>query len=99
MALTLLAATTGGGDSAELAVRNGHNATLIASNLAGAETGDIQISYDGGTSWIDVYADGSQQQLTATNNTTTVYGPGVFRVQLSATAGSCGVFASVDWNL
>ena len=99
MALTLLAAATGGGTSSDLAVRNGHTATLIASNLAGAETGSIQISYDGGTTFINLFSDGSQQQLTATNNTATVYGPGIFRVVKSATAGACGIFASVDWNL
>lgn len=67
--------------------------TVIASNLVGSETADIQIKTgDSSKEWIDVYEGGSQMQLTATNNVEVINAPGVFRIVKGVTAGSCGIY-------
>ena len=60
---------------------------VIAAGLAGAEVGVLQIKYDG-INYIDVYANTALQQLTATNNVITVYGPGIYRINKGVTAAA-----------
>jgi len=99
MAYTLLTAATGGGTSSVISAKSGKSVTLMANNLAGVETGDVQISHDGGTTFTDLYSNGLQMQLLVANTAVTVYGPGVYRVVKSVTAGACGIYASTDDNL
>lgn len=91
-AKTLLAAQTGAGNSAAFYVPQMLNATVICSpDLAGAETADIQISHDDGTTWVD-YQDGAAVELTATQNGLRLYGPALFRVAKDATTGATGIY-------
>lgn len=99
MAHVLLVAATDGGTSGDISAKTNRAVTLMANNLAGVETGDIQISHDGGTTFTDLYSNGQQMQLLAANTAVTVYGPGIYRVVKSATAGACGIYASTDMSL
>jgi len=95
---TLISAKTGAEQSPKFAVYSNNPATVIATGLAGVETSDIQLSNDGGTTWADYYAEGSQIQLTATNTAIRINGPGLFRVDKGVTAGASGVFLATDRN-
>jgi hypothetical protein len=55
-------------------------ATITAFNLQTGENIVLQISYDGGTNFHDMYLEGNLVQLCSTANTVTIYGPGVYRV-------------------
>lgn len=101
---TLLAATTGASASSSIEIHglDGQGgiiakATFIiyaASGHTAAEYSDIQVSHDGGTTWADVYVDGSQVRLDSTNTVQTIYGPGLYRVDKEATTNATGVFVS-----
>ena len=98
----LLAPTTSAAQSTSFGVQHDTKKTVIlhaASGLTAAEYGDIQISHDGGTTFQDLYSDGSQVRLTDTNNSVTVYGPGVFRVDKEVTTNAAGVYLSRKDNL
>lgn len=64
---------------------------LSQSGLAGAETVDLQISQDNGSTWIGVTESGSAVQLTLTNTTLQVAAPGIYRVNKGATGGAVTV--------
>lgn len=65
--------------------------TIIGHGFAGSgDTIDVQISYDDGSTYVDCYRDGTQVQLTDTNNPVTVYGPGLFKVNKGATTDTIG---------
>lgn len=85
----ILAATTSAVASDAFTI-GPQEATVTTTELAGSETGDIQITHDG-TTWQDLYRSGTQQQLTTTNNAVTVIGPGKFRVNKSATVGATSI--------
>lgn len=84
----ILAATTSAVASDAFRIVN--EATITSTALGSGETGDIQITHDGST-WQDLFREGSQQQLTDTNNAVTVVGPGKFRVNKSATASATSI--------
>jgi len=65
--------------------------TFIASGLAGAETINIQIETTPGN-YINMFSEGSQLELTATNNVLTVFGPGEYQLVKGITAGAAGAF-------
>jgi len=105
MPRTLITAATDAANSDAFIVGKGINkedtdtlqeeeVTVQQQGLAGVETIDVQISYDGGSSWQDLYEDGSQIQLTTTITGLVVTGPGVFRVTKGVTAGAAGCYAS-----
>ena len=101
-AITLLAATTGADQSTSFNVTNNGSATIIifaASGHTAAENSDVQISHDGGTTFADLYQNGSQVRLDSTNTAVTVYGPGVFRVDKETTTNATGVFLSTERSL
>lgn len=72
-------------------------AHFICPGIAGVETGDLQIK-DAAGSWHDVYVDGTQQQITATNTGLAVYAPGIYRINKSATAGATSVEVATERN-
>lgn len=93
--LTDLAAVTAAGQSTTFLVAENRMVTLIfyaASGLSASEFGDIQISQDTGTTWQDLFADGSQIRMNSTNNAITIYGPGIFRVDKETTTNATAVF-------
>lgn len=69
--------------------------TITTTALDGVETGDIQIGHQqtpgADVTWQDLFRSGTQQQLTITNNSVTVLGPGKFRVNKSATASATSI--------
>ena len=63
----------------------------ITGTIASGEYADVQYTDDGGSTWHDLYQDGSQVRMTDTNNMVTVYGPGIFRIAKEVTASAAGV--------
>jgi len=72
----------------------GATARVTQHNLGASETVDVQFPIAGG--YDDLYQDGSQVQLTSTNNAVTVNGPGYFRLNKGVT--SAGVTVDLDRN-
>ncbi len=68
--------------------------TLHAPALTLAETVDVYISFDNGTTWDVLYVEGTAVQLTATDNAKTFYGPCHIGVTKSATAAAVGVYTT-----
>lgn len=66
--------------------------TFVQNGLAGAEAADIQISYDGGTNFVNLYIEGTQQILSATNHTIQINTPGIYRIDKDASVGAAGVY-------
>lgn len=101
-ATTLLAAKTAADQSTSFNITNNGAATIIifaASGHTAGENSDVQISHDGGTTFADLYQDGSQIRLHSTNTAVTVNGPGVFRVDKEITTNATGVFLSSERSL
>ena len=98
MAQELLAPQTAAAASSPFKVSSEQNGnrpvSVMTTGLAGAENADVQFSVNGGSIWNDLFQDGSQVRLTAINNSVTIYGPGLYRVDKEATAGAAGVFIS-----
>ena len=69
-------------------------ATLFASGLAGAEVANVMFSADGGLTYTNLFENGTQVQLTATNNAVTIYGPGMYRVSKGITVAAVPVSLS-----
>ena len=91
LATEILAAQTGAGNSRPFTVEKDTSVTVMTDiDLAGAETADIQITHDGGTTWKD-YLDGAAVELTATLNALRLYGPATYRVAKDATASATAV--------
>lgn len=67
-------------------------ATLIATNLAGAEAALIFFSVDDGGTWEALSIAGSQAQLTADDSTLAIYSPMLIGVTKSATVAASGVY-------
>ena len=90
---TILAATTSAANSESVTLDAQDVVTIMVSpDLAGSETADIQITPDGGATWVDYQYDGAAIELTASQNAIRLYGPMKFRVAKDATAGATGVF-------
>lgn len=95
MAYTLVAAGTGGGTSDRFELKLVDlPATLAAPGLATTEVVDIQISQDGGTTFAN-----TGLQLTATENTKSITGPGIFKAVQSATVASVATSLHRNNNL
>lgn len=100
MAIELIAAATGAANSAafKTTTTNSPPVSFVANGLGSSETVDIQVSHNGGTTWQDLYLDGTQVQLTSTNVMATLYGPGTYRASKGTTAAAVGVGASTSSN-
>lgn len=96
MPLSLLAATTAAAAAAasSQATLTHHSelpVSFSAYGVTGAEEATLQ--YYDGTGWRDYYADGEAmpKQITATNSMVSVYAPGQWRMNKSATAAAVAV--------
>lgn len=90
---TIITAATAASNSSMFTVLENQPVSLIAWGFSGTSDDalvDLQVTYDG-TTFVDVYKDGSKVQLKSTHNMITVYGPGMFRVEKALTTGSVGV--------
>lgn len=98
---TLLAATTSADQSTAIRIEEQNlPAHFVCSPaLAATETADLQYSADGGTTWIDYYIDGTQQQITDTNTGLVVVGPGFYRINKGATATATAVHLAYEGNV
>ena len=96
MATTLISPTTDAATVENISVRK-HSVpmTIIASGLGADETIDVQIETASET-YVDVYQSGTQVQLSETNNTVTIYGPGKYAIVKAATAAAVGVYMVSD---
>lgn len=93
----ILAAQTASGTSTAFNVFHGASVTIIiaaASGHTASEFSDVQISHDGGTTFADLYENGSQVRLHITNTAVTVYGPGRFRVVKDTTSNATSISLS-----
>ena len=93
MAKELLAAQTAAGASSSVGVSNVNLPAHFICDpaLAAAEVADLQISMDNGSTWVDYYVDGTQQQITDTNTGLVVLAPGLYRINKGATATATAV--------
>ena len=88
----IITETTDADQSKPISVSSGDLVTFALTGTYGAtEYADVQYTDDGGSTWSDLYQDGSQVRLSTVNNMVTVYGPGIFRVDKDATSASAGV--------
>lgn len=67
-------------------------ATVMATNLAGAESVAVLFSVDDGVTFEPLSQDGSDLTLTATENTFAITAPLLLGFTKSATVGAAGVF-------
>jgi hypothetical protein len=91
---TAISSQTTAAQSTSITLADGQSITVFCSpNLAPREEVRLQVSYDGGTSWVDV-RDGKYDGVVLSNevNTQTVTGPGVFRLDKEATATATTVY-------
>jgi hypothetical protein len=100
MSETLLAATTVGGNSDPISIGGTKSpASVHCGPILGAgETGTVQFR-DGSGAWQALIVDGVAAVLTPTNTLIPLYGPAMFRVVLSVTAGSTGVYADYEGDI
>lgn len=64
---------------------------MVVPNLAGVETAVIEATHDDGVTWTPLVIAGDVQQLDIDNNIKSIYGPGQYRVNKSATVGIISV--------
>lgn len=64
--------------------------TLIGVGLVAAETADIQIL--AGSTYVDVYEEGTQKQMTATNTAVRIRGVGEYRVNKGTSIGASAIY-------
>jgi len=92
----VIAATTSAGQSGDIVITGAAEIATVYictanGSLTAGEYADIQISDDGGTTWFDMYKDGSQLRLHSTNNHESIYGRGTFRVDKEATTNAVAI--------
>lgn len=73
--------------------------SIIAYGFDASETADIQVSHDNGTTFADLYVDGSQVQLSDTNTMVGLYSPGIFKVNKGVTTGTVTIVQSTIKNV
>jgi len=101
-ATEILAAVAAAGTSSSFIVTNNGKKTIIiaaASGHTAAEYSDVQISNDGGTTFADLYQDGTQVRLHSTNTAVRVEGPGIFRVDKETTSNATSISVSEESSL
>ena len=95
MAVTLSAAATGGATGARFNLTSTElPATISAPALASAEVVDVHISQDSGATFA-----ATGLQLTATENTKVITGPGIYKTVKAATVESIAVTLHTDSSL
>lgn len=99
--ITLLAPITGAAASNSFRVgkgSGGHSESrpiaIFMPGIGVSEFGDVQFSHNGGTTWTNLFEDGTQVRLTNTNNAEVMAAPGLFRINKGVTAAAVGVFMS-----
>lgn len=89
---TLISPTTDATDVSGMRIERGQLPTTIyADSLGSGETVDVQIKIGDGT-FVDVYQNDAQVQITSTNNAITIYGPGIYGFSKSSTASAVGLY-------
>jgi hypothetical protein len=100
MAETLITAAKTAATSTKFDVRPEDAPVVVTSwGFSGTDAIDVQFSYDGGTTFVDMYEDGVQTQLSATNNIEAFYAPGIYRLNKGVTTGTVGAALSRKNNL
>ena len=94
MSQTLILAVTGAVNSANIPVTDSPVTLSVTGTQTAAEYFDVAMSTDGGTTFSDLYQDGSQVRMGSTNSAVTIYGPGIYRVEKEATTNACGLIQS-----
>ena len=85
--VTVLENTVSATQSDMFKAGNGESVTVIFTGTVGSgETADIQVTPDGGTTWVS-----DSRQLTDTELVLVIIGPGQFQVDKSATASAAGI--------
>lgn len=94
MSRTIISARTGAVATKTPVQYNEVPVSLFATLLGTGEEITIWFSEDDGTTWEELYLDGSQVLLTETNKAVTLYGPLVLAVTKPSTTAAVGVFTS-----
>ena len=63
------------------------HSTIFAEGIGSGEVVDLMFTLDNGTSWNSVFVNGTQVQLTPTNNVLFMNVRGKYRLEKAATAG------------
>lgn len=99
-AINLIPATADAATSSEFRLTSKQAVTLIMAGTLGADDINIQITYDGGTNWANVYDNDSKQALlNATQTTWRLQGPGYFRANMDDPTGAIGLWMATDNDL
>ena len=94
MSQTLILAVTGAVNSAQIMVTDAPVTLSVPGTQTASEYFDVQMSTDGGTTYVDLYQDGSQVRMSSVNSAVTIYGPGRYRVAKETTSNACGLIQS-----
>lgn len=90
---TLIAPQTGAGQTIPFYVTDtDHPVTVHIVGFGAGEYADVQVSFDGGTTWNDYYYDGTQIRLTNTYNSIRLNGPALFRIDKDITSSPGAVY-------
>lgn len=91
MSKPIIGATTSAANSPVILVTDSPVTLVVTGTQTAAEYFDVAHSTDGGTTFTDLYQDGSQVRMSSTNSSVTIYGPGCYRVEKEATTNACGL--------
>ena len=92
MADPILTATTSAANTKIITVSQNEVVTIQVTGIqVAAEYIDFAVSTDGGSTFADLYQDGTQIRLSSTNTTRTVVGPLMFRLEKEATTNAVGL--------
>jgi len=95
----LIAATTEAA-TATFRLSSSRKVWLVIHGTLGADDINIQITYDGGTNWVNLYDEnGDQVLLNAARPTFPLCGPGYFRANLDDPTGAIGLWMATDNDL
>lgn len=95
MATQILVPTTAAAASRSFVVRTNRWVTGMETGIAGAETADLQISPDNGSTWITVLP-AVTSQLNLANPSRRVIEPGLYRYNKSATVAAASIYVATE---
>lgn len=98
MAITILTAQTAAVNSSAFTVGSTSHWKVGDVAVIGfgfsTDTADVQVSYDSGTTWVDLKIGGTQIQMADAKNYWTPTGPGMYRIEKGITTGTVGFVLS-----
>lgn len=95
MANTLITATTSAASGIfTVGEADDEPVTVHGWGFSGTDEAVIQMSYDGGTTFQDLYEGGAKAKLDSNNTSIGLYSVGIYKINKGATTGTVGVSLS-----